>query len=142
MDQNELLGALQKLQVQIGEVIRLLAKDGSAPKSASGPAKHYQTGSAEISFDLSTLAFMNKHGKALPGPQKFALLVACLAKGSMTKEISAQEVKKHWNKMKTIMSTEYNAAHANRARAAGWVDSPKHGIYILCHSWKESLARK
>jgi len=82
---------------------------------------------------------MKEYSRSVKGPQKFTLLVAWLAKGNTKTEISYQSIKVHWNKMKTVMGSTFNPANCNRAKAAGWVDTPKFGVYVLCDSWQGCL---
>jgi hypothetical protein len=82
---------------------------------------------------------MSSHGKGMSGSQRFALLLARLAKGQVTQEISIEQIASAWNRMKSVMGGAYNAAYTTRAKEKGWVDSPKKGVYVLTDSWKEIL---
>lgn len=92
-----------------------------------------------LSFDMSILAFMNKYAKGLKGPQKYALLLARMVKGNTSSEVSYQDIKSQWNKMRTVLGGPFNPVHGNRAKAMGWVDSQKHGKWKLTSSWKDAL---
>jgi hypothetical protein len=41
--------------------------------------------------------------------------------------------------MKQPMGGSYNAAYATRAKASGWVDTPKYGLYTVLPHWNEAL---
>lgn len=142
MSQDKRIATLQQVKALVDEVISELKQEVPGRKSRPASSKQGPTIAADISFNLSVLAFMSKYARGLSGPQKFTLLIARLVKGSTTTETSFQEVKKRWNKMKTVMGSEFNPVNANRAKAEGWVDTTKHGVYVLCNSWKEYLTQK
>lgn len=91
-----------------------------------------------LSFSLNSWAFMNKYAKRMSGSRKFTLLLAHLVQGKTGQEISGERVASTWNRMKSVLGGAYNAAHATRAKAEGWIDSPKWGHYALSPSWKEA----
>lgn len=86
---------------------------------------------SKVSFSLNSRAFMNKYAKDMSGSRKFTLLLARLAHGKVGQEISGDEISSTWNRMKSILGGPYNAAHATRAKAEGWVNSSKWGHYAL-----------
>ena len=91
---------------------------------------------------MNVLAFMNKYAKGLKGPQKYALLLAQMVKGNTSTEVSYQDIKSQWNKMRTVLGGPFNPVHGNRAKAMGWVDSQKHGKWKLTSSWREALQER
>ena len=103
------------------------AKKAPPPKSAAKPP---------VNFSTPIRAFVKQHASDLSGSQKFALLVAYLAKGDSDKEVLMVDVEKRWNKMKPLLGGKLNRAHSTRAKENGWVDSPKHGVYVVLPSWK------
>ena len=141
ISQETFITRLEQIRALAVELIDELKRKGKGHTGnrASAPRSQRRPTAASISFDAPVLAFMNKHARGLNGSQKFTLLLARLAKGNTTTEVSFQELAKRWNKMKTVMGGPFNGAHANRARARGWVDTRKHGVYHLCKPWKESL---
>jgi hypothetical protein len=86
------------------------------------------------------LAFMKKFAKGMSGSRKFTLLLAHLVKGKTGQEISGERIASAWNRMKQVLGGAYNAVHATRAKAEGWIDSPKWGHYALSNSWKEATS--
>jgi hypothetical protein len=84
---------------------------------------------------------MKKYASKLPGPQKFTLLVARLAKGNESVQVPIAEIRKQWMKMRSILGDAYLATYANRSKANGWVDTPKHGTYVLESSWNEAVGQ-
>ena len=142
MNRNKLIATLQQVKALVDESLAELGHDGRESESATPRAKKDSAQPAAVSFNMNILAFMNKYARGLKGPQKFTLLLARLTKGKPGDEVTRAVVKNHWNKMKLVLGGKFNPAHANRAKARGWVDSPKHGIYTLSDSWKECLTRK
>jgi hypothetical protein len=110
---------------------KAVAKMRAAPRSASN-----------LSFSLNTLAFMKKYTRTMSGSRKFTLLLAHLVQGKVGKEVSGEQVASTWNRMKSLLGGAYNAVHATRAKADGWIDSPKRGHYALSSSWKEAIGAK
>ena len=104
--------------------------------------------SEKISFDVSERAFIRKYRKEMSGPKKFVLLLSYLAKGEVGKEISRDEVKRHWNKLKSVLKAkkeekmEFNAYYANEAKNNNWVDSKKFGFYFLTKEWLNIFTKK
>jgi len=139
MNQETIMTRLQQLRVLVDELIDALKRKGQTGKKESVSHRQRRPIATPISFESGVLAFMSKHTRGLNGAQKFTLLLARLAKGSTTAEVSYKEIEKRWNKMKTVTGGEINAVYANRARAKGWVDTKKHGVYHLCEPWKDSL---
>jgi len=94
--------------------------------------------SEKVSFDMSERAFVKKYRKEMSGPKKFVLLLSYLVKGKIGKEISVDEVEKHWNKLKSVLKAqkkekmEFNSYYANAAKNNNWVDSKKFGFYFSC----------
>jgi hypothetical protein len=95
-----------------------------------------------LSFNTNILAFMKSHAAGLSGPKKFTLLLARMTKGNTSQEVPFAELEKQWNKMKVVLAGRFNGAYANRAKANGWVDSPKFRTYTLSDSWKECLSNR
>jgi len=83
---------------------------------------------------------MTRYARGANGAQKFALLVAYIAKGNLTSEVLRSEVEKQWSKMKGILGNAFNPAFSTRAKDKGWVDSPKFGVYKLLADWEKVLA--
>jgi hypothetical protein len=69
------------------------------------------------------------------GPQKFALLLAHMARGDRKTEVQFKAIEKRWKKMKSLLG-KWNGAHSIRAKEHGWVDSPKTGMYVLLPGWE------
>lgn len=90
-------------------------------------------------FSLHPRAFMKKYGRGRGGPPKFTLLLACLAKGDSSREVTFQTIKGRWAKMTTVIG-RFNPSYSIRAKDNGWVDTKKQGVYVLTSSWKEVLS--
>lgn len=87
-------------------------------------------------FSLNVLAFMKRFGRRMTGPARFTLLVAYMAKGSISVDIQLAAAEKQWNKMTSITGGKFNRAHSNRAQGWGWVRFMKRGTYRLEPEWK------
>lgn len=132
---EEVLRQIQKLLNEaLGPVPRAqqATKRAATPKPAPAPA-------GAISFNMNVLAFMTKYARGRSGPEKFTLLVAFLAKGDVSAQVTSLDINGHWNKMKTALGPA-NPAHGNRAKAKGWVEPVKTGTWRLTDTWKEALA--
>ena len=138
MEREKLLLALQQIKSLVDNA--LTERSGHRPKtskrSVSPPIVAVQ-----LSFKMNLLAFMKKYSQGLPGQNKFTLLLAGLTKGSISKQVSKSELERQWNKMKVIVGGKFNGAYANRAKANGWVDTPKYGVYTLSDNWEDALRR-
>jgi hypothetical protein len=142
MDQDKLASALRQIKAVVDEALGEVGREERVSKKAAPRAAAASVSPTSVTFNMNVLAFMNRYARGLTGPQKFALLLARLVKGNISQQLPRAEVEKHWNKMKGVLGGKFNPAHANRAKAKGWVDTPKHGIYTLSDSWKKWLARK
>ena len=120
--------------------VDLVRQGNSAKASRREAQKVVVRANSGLSFSSNSLAFMKKHGKGLSGPRRFTLLLANLTKGEMGKELPGQDIKTAWNRMKPVMGGKYNGAYANRAKAEGWVDQPKHAHYSLSSAWREAAS--
>lgn len=138
MEHEQLVDALHRIRQIATEAL-----SGAAPPQAhttgrktAEPDTHtrYLPPSA---FKLNVLAFIKKYGSGLSGDRKFTLLVAHSTGADAKRCAPLAELKSQWNKMTTVMDGRFNAAYANRAKANGWVDSPKHGEYALSPHWME-----
>jgi hypothetical protein len=114
----------------------VFGKSGFGLKKGSGI-----TTSVEINFSLNERAFVKRYTAGKSGPKKFTLLLAYLAKGKVGENISLSDIKKHWNKMKSILG-EFNMFYPNDAKTRGWVDVDGHGIYKLTEEWEQVLWQK
>ena len=138
MEKDELISTLQQIRILTDECLAGLdtgkARRARSTKKATAPPPKRDM---NLSFHLNPLAFVKQYGRGLRGPQKFTLLLARLSEGHISQEIARREIEKRWNKMKSVMGGRFNSAHANRAKANGWVDTKKHGVYVLASGWKE-----
>ena len=119
------------------ELVRL-SKSGKAPKAVAKTHVAPRP-TARLPFSLNSRAFMNKSAKGMSGSQKFTLLLAHLVQGKTGQQIAGERIASTWNRMKSVLGGAYNGAHATRAKAEGWIDSPKWGHYALSSSWKEAI---
>jgi len=138
MTTNKYVTTLKQIEALVREALREVSSTETS-KAEKRESRKSATSSASVSFEMNILAFMNKHARGLSGPQKFTLLIAYLVKGDLAGQASYQVIKAEWNKMKTVLGGECNSAHGNRAKARGWVEPEKQGIWKLTVLWKEAL---
>jgi len=96
----------------------------------------------KINFDMGERAFIKKHSKSISGPKKFVLILAYLVKGEIGKEKSLEEIKRHWNKMTSLLKGKFNPFYSVTAKDNSWVDSKKYAFYFLTSDWKEIFRKK
>lgn len=89
-------------------------------------------------FSLNPRAFMKKYGRNGTGAQKFTLLLARLANGDSSREVTFETIKSQWDKMKGIIG-KFNPAYSLRAKDEDWVETKKQGVYLLKPSWKNAI---
>ena len=118
-----------------------VARPRETAKSSASAKKVSRRGRGpDIDFSLPVRPFIKRYASGASGPRKFAILVARLAVGDTRIEIPFKDIEKQWNKMTQLMGGRFNPSHASRAKDAGWVDSPKHGVYKLLGEWGGALS--
>ncbi|MDP2947459.1 MAG: hypothetical protein Q8N88_05075 [Nanoarchaeota archaeon] len=98
---------------------------------------HQTSFSGKVDFDMSERAFIKKYSKGMSGHKKFVLILTYLVKGKIGEEKLVGEIKKHWNKMTTLLGGEFNAYYSTTAKDNNWVDSKNYGFWFLTKHWKE-----
>lgn len=128
----------------LGQINERLAKleeavFGMGTKSGK---KKYGTGRRidKKTFSLNERAFIRRFAADKSGPRKFALVLAYLAKGDVSKEIERKVIESLWKKMsgKQLLG-DFNGYYANEAKNQGLVDSKKRGYYNLTDEWERVL---
>ena len=142
MKEEELIDTLQQIKAIVDTALDDVERKKRHGRKSSTWKTQQTPKSVDISFNMNVLAFMNKYARGLKGPHKFTLLLAHAVKGKTTQQETRATLEKQWNKLKGILGGKFNPAHANRAKAKGWVDSAKHGAYTLSDSWKGCLIKK
>ena len=119
------------------------------PRVSSSPSRRAthtpvssKASSASANFSTPMRAFVKNHARQLSGPQKFALLVAYLSKGIPETPVASTDIVNNWNRMSGLLGGKFNRAHSTRAKDHGWVDSPKHGVYVIQPGWEVILNDK
>ncbi|MBV6474994.1 MAG: hypothetical protein MOGDAGHF_00506 [Rhodocyclaceae bacterium] len=123
-----------------GEVVLALRGGGNPAKTAkhasrAAKVKAVPVSAQNIDFTQSARAFVLAHGRKMSGPQKFALLVAWIAKGKTDVIVDIQRVQTDWNRMTAPMGGKFNPAYTTRACDKSWTESPKKGSYRLRSTW-------
>jgi glucose-6-phosphate 1-dehydrogenase len=92
---------------------------------------------------MNIRAFIKQYSKKMSGHKKFTLLLAYLVKGESGKEKSIEEIKKQWNKLKSVLKNqkkekmEFNNYYISEAKNNNWVNSKRHGFCYLTNDWKK-----
>jgi hypothetical protein len=118
-----------------GEIELLPEKTGPKPVKES-PKRALGTA---LDFDLPDRAFVRRYAKDLSGPQKFVLVIAFLAHGSVGKEVPLKDIQRLWNRMtaSNLLGYRFNRFYSTTAREEGWVTIRGKGVYTLRNSWKD-----
>ena len=92
-----------------------------------------------VNFGVNPNAFVSKYAHGKTGKEKFTWLVALLAKGDESTDVSVKDVEKMWNRMSAqlLLGMKFNPKYPNEAKTKGWVDSSKSGYYRLAAGWYE-----
>lgn len=114
----------------------------SNPKSSKKPARTRTSAEARgssttINLELPLRPFLKAYAQGKSGAAKLTLLIAHIAQGKTDVPVDSGDLQAAWNRTTAFLG-EYNRAHSTRAKDNGWIDSSKHGQYILRPSWKEA----
>ena len=137
--QDELDGRLRQIQLLIGASIDLAAQHREAPRQSAKLSRRTRGDDTSIRFDMNERAFVKRHATNLSGgPKKFVLVLAFLAKGDTSKEVSLNQIEQMWNRMKSkaLLGMKFTRFFPSTAKENGWVNSQKRGFYNLDRSWK------
>src|SRR5258708_40231363 len=92
-----------------------------------------------IDFSLPVRAFARTYAASnSSGAARLVVLLAYLAKGADTADVSAETVRSEWSKLTSHLGA-FNRAHFTRAKDRAWVDSPGSGLYRLGPRWREAF---
>jgi len=92
---------------------------------------------------MNERAFVKQFANSLSsGPRKFVAILAYLAKGDTSNEVSLNDIEQLWNRAssKALLGMKFNRFFSTTAKEHGWVNSKKRGLYSLDSSWKEIFA--
>lgn len=106
------------------------------PNGSSGKDQKNTKATNKIDFTKPIRPFIKQYSQSMSGSKKFTLLLSRLAGGELTKEIALDEIVTHWNKMSSLMGTEFNRFFSSEAKDNDWVESQKRGFYNLRPEWK------
>lgn len=98
-------------------------------------------GDDTVDFAIPLRPFIKKYGRGMSGPKKFALLLARITGGDLSKNVSLDEIQRQWNKMtaKGLLGMKFNRFYSSAAKENDWVNTEKNGLYHLRPSWTEVL---
>ena len=141
MKQEDLVNSLKEIERLAATCLATLnapnaTKRKAAPKPKPAGARRGTTPAPDFAAPIRH--FMNMHAVGMNGHQRFALVVAYLAKGKTDTKVALETIKEAWNKMKKLLG-KFNTGYAVWAKDNGWVDSPELKVYVLMPGWKEIL---
>jgi len=127
---------LSQIIFRIEKVERAVFGTGNGKKAKK---KKETISNGDLDFSLNERAFVKRYASGKSGPKKFTILLAYLSDGQIGTNIQLSDIKKRWNKMKSLLG-KFNMFYSNEAKNKGWVDSKEYGKYSLTKEWKESLS--
>ena len=72
--------------------------------------------------------------------QKIHTVTCAPRQGKVGKEVSGEQIASTWNRIKNLFRRSYNAVHATRAKADGWIDTP-NGDTMRSRVWKKAVGQ-
>jgi hypothetical protein len=143
---EDLVRRLTRIRELLDESIVFAAAGKTKRRTASrqpAPVAREQ-GRRDIDLSMPIRAFVKRFAGGLSGPKKFTLLLAHLAKGDVSKNVSLELIEKNWNKMtaKNLLGMKFNRFYSNTAKDHDWVNTDKPGLYHLRPSWKAIFDEK
>lgn len=149
MNKEKIIQKLQQIKVLTEECIAELSSKEILKKTlVEKPLEVQPIIPVKINFNMNERAFIKKYSKGMSGPKKFVLILTYLVKGKEGEEKSTAEIKKHWNKLKSVLKNQkkekmkFNTFYVDVAKSNNWVDSKKYGFYFLTSHWKEIFIKK
>lgn len=93
-----------------------------------------------LDFNSNPRAFFKKYTHGLPGPKKFVLVVAYIAKGRTSVVVPFGQIQKIWDSNRGALGGGKltSRTYGTRAKEKDWVESPKYGSYRLTDKWREA----
>lgn len=101
------------------------------------PKTPRSSGAEGLDLTLPLRPFLKRYARGKSGAAKLTLLVAHMTGGKTATPIDSHDVQATWNRVTAFLG-DYNRAHSTRAKDKGWIDSPKHGQYVLRPSWEQA----
>lgn len=140
---QELVAKLQQVQALVGDCVDLAAQFEHVPSRPSKSSDRTQNTDISVNFEMNERAFVKQYANSLSsGPKKFVTILAYLAKGDTSNEVSLNDIEQLWNRTssKTLLGIKFNRFYSTTAKEHGWVNSKKRGLYSLDSSWEEIFA--
>jgi hypothetical protein len=113
---------------------------GDSPALAEGTHNSiFVATGGPIDFSLPVRAFARTYAASnSSGAARLVVLLAYIAKGIDTADVSADTIRAEWGKLTSHLGA-FNRAHFTRAKDRAWVDSPGPGTYHLGPRWREAF---
>jgi len=126
--------------------IELRASSPSTETSKKRPRRRSAAASDDSSkvpsgkdFALPIRAFAKRFGIGRSGHELFTLLVAHLARGKQEAEVSLDDVRSEWARVKGVVGLGFATMYASRAKDKAWVNDQGRGKYTLLPDWTEAI---
>ena len=134
---GDLVMKLNNIRDMVDECLTLMASGKVEPEKRSLAIA--ATSCITPDFELNGRAFVKRYCTDLSGAGKFVLVLASLARGDESKDVSLIDIKKSWSKMTagTLLGIPFNGKYSTEAKEHGWVNSSKQGYYSLSKAWKD-----
>jgi len=141
VNREKLIASLKEIERLVADCLEAVDEAPSSPavsNTKTKQAEKAQGKSRKPDLSLPLRPFVNRHGRDMSGPERFALVLAHMTKGKIGVEVELASITKAWSKM-TALLDDFNFAYTTRAKDKGWVDSPKKNFYVLLPGWTEIL---
>src|SRR6266508_4248371 len=139
MTRDRLIAALQQIRALAEESLRAAGEQPELRYPKKKSLQRKDRGPIQLDFDTPLRPFMKSYSKGLSGPKKFVLLLSCLAKGDLRKEVPLREIEGRWNRMTSLLEMNFNRFFPAQAKDNDWVESKKKGLYNLRPVWRDIL---
>jgi hypothetical protein len=144
MNRSKLIATLRSIKALTKECLEGLGDSAESKRLTKKFSTRSRPASpVSIDFDKPLRPFVKQHAVGLSGPKKFVLLLSRLVEGDLRKEVSIEDIRKHWNKMKakSLLGLDFNRFYPARAGENDWVETKKKGFYNLRPNWKQALEK-
>ena len=110
--------------------------------SSRKPSRHRRMAQSAggISFGSNLRAFVKRYAKNRSGARQFTLILAFIAKGDPSVEVTTASIATAWKKAAGLLGGPYQTMYGTLARENDWAESPKRGVCKLSNNWRECLA--
>jgi hypothetical protein len=141
MEKDQFIATLQQIKAIVDQALEESCQQQTPLRKARREKGYPAPKTAILDYEVNARAFVKAHARGLSGPKQFVLLMAYLAKGKVGKEVQFQDIRNHWNRMKSLIGNKLNTFFPNSAKEHGWINPREKGVYVLTKSWQEALKK-